>query len=277
MICDLKKFWLIGLVICLPVLTMAQEGVEHDNILEVKIGTGYQLDTYLSPMGYSGRQYGIGNEWWQPFRQDTRLGKTGRLAHWAHAGRLDLYFMDYINSSRSNIFWGIQTAGGWGAFYEWRWFDESLRVHLGPYLEANFTVREQANNVNKIVSFDVAIDAMAMGGVSWSFYGKKTSYRLNYLIRTNLIGFDYLPEYWQSYYEIYEGVSGQPRCSGHWNHNTVKHELALDMQLPHSTWRVGAEHEYIRYGTDNLHFVRNQLSIVIGCRWKYRIHANARL
>ena len=273
----MKKLLLIGVVLCLPVLMTAQEGVEHDNILEVKVGTGYQLDTYLSPMGYSGRQYGIGNEWWQPFREDTRLGKTGRLAHWAHVGRLDIFFIDYINSGRSNIYWGIQTAGGWGAFYEWRWIDERLRVHLGPYLEASFTVREQANNVNKIVSFDVAIDAMAMGGVSWSFYGKKTSYRLNYLIRTNLIGFDFLPEYWQSYYEIYEGVSGQPRCSGPWNHNTVKHELALDMQFPHSTWRVGAEHEYIRYGTDNLHFVRNQLSIVIGCRWKYRIHANARL
>ena len=118
---------------------------------------------------------------------------------------------------------------------------------------------------------------MAMGGVSWSFYGKKTSYRLNYQIRTNLIGFDYLPEYWESYYEITEGIPGMARCSGHWNHNTLKHQLSLDMQFPHSTWRVGAEHQLINYGTKNQHFMRSQFSIVVGCIWKYKIHANARL
>lgn len=256
---------------------IAQEGVEHDNILKVKIGTGYQLDSYLSPLGYTGLQYGIGNEWWQPFRKDTQLGQTGKLDHWAHVGRFDITGVHYRNTPRTNRISGVQLSGGWGAFYEWRWYDDRLRVLIGPYLEAEFNVREHASNVNKIVSLDIAIDAMAMGGISWSFYGKKTSYRLNYLLRTNLIGFDYLPEYWESYYEIVEGVPGQARCSGHWNHNTVKHELSIDMQFPHSTWRVGAEHHFVRYGTSDLHFMRHQLSIVIGCRWKYKIHANAKL
>lgn len=264
-------------MLCFPVLMMAQENVEHDNILRVKIGSGYQLDSYLSPLGYTGLQYGIGNEWWQPFCQDTRLGKTGQLANWAHVGRADVFLTNYHNAAYSNRFLGVQVSAGWGAFYEWRWFDERLRVHVGPYLEAEFNVREHTSNVNKIVSLDIAIDVMAMGGISWSFYGKKTSYRLNYLLRTNLIGFDYLPEYWQSYYEIVEGVPGQARCSGHWNHNTVKHELSLDLQFPHSTWRVGAEHQFVNYGTADLHFMRNQFSIIIGCRWKYKIHANAKL
>ena len=274
----MKKLLLILLfVLPLPQLMIAQEGIEHENILKLKIGSGYQLDTYLSPLGYSGLQYGLCNEWWQPFRSDTRLGQSGRLDHWAHVGRADVSIANYVNSSRSNSFFGVQIAGGWGAFYEWKWFDDRLRVHLGPFLDASLNVREHASNVNKIVSLDLAIDVMAMTGISWSFYGKKTSYRLSYLLRTNLLGFDYLPEYWESYYEITKGVPGQPRFSGHWNHNTIKHSLSLDMQFPHSTWRVGAEHEFVNYGTDNLHFMRNQLSVVIGCLWKYKIHANARL
>lgn len=272
-ICILITFTLV----CIPVLLSAQEGVEHDNILKLKIGTGYQLDSYLSPGGYTGMQYGLGNEWWQPFRQDTRLGQKGQLTHWAHVGRIDASMINYSSSARNNRYLGVQLTGGWGTYYEWRWLDDRLRVLLGPYMEAGLNVREHATNVNKIVSLDISIDAMAMTGISWSFYGRKTSYRLSYLLRTNLIGFDYLPEYWESYYEISQGVPGQPRCSGHWNHNTLKHELSLDMQLPHSTWRVGAEHELVNYGTPNLHFMRNQLSIVIGCRWKYKIHANARL
>lgn len=264
-------------LLCFQVM-MAQEGVVHDNILKVKAGTGYQLDSYLSPIGYAGMQIGLGNEWWQPFRQDTPLGKEGKLANWSHVGRADIFMTNYYSSVRhSNRYLGAQIAAGWGALYEWKWLDDRLRVHAGPYLDAGFTAREHANNVNKIVSFDIAIDVMAMGGIRWSFYGKHTSYRLNYLIRTNLIGFDYLPEYWESYYEISQGVPGQPRCSGHWNHNTIKHELTLDMQFKHSTWRVGAEHEFVNYGTKDLHFMRNQLSIVIGCIWKYKIHANARL
>lgn len=252
-----------------PVLLMAQENVEHENILKLKIGTGYQLDTYLSPMGYSGMCYGLGNEWWQAFRHAP--------ANWAHVGRADIGLTNYYNRSRTNRYLGVQLAAGWGAFYEWKWLDDRLRVHLGPYLDVNFNIREQASNVNKMVSFDAAIDVMAMSGISWSFYGKKTSYRLSYLIRTNLIGFDYLPEYWESYYEITQGVPGQPRCSGHWNHNTIKHQLSLDMQFPHSTWRIGAEHEWMNYGTKDLHFSNNEIRIVVGCLWKYRIRANARL
>lgn len=266
----------IGLLFCL-VGVAAAEGVEHTNVLKVKFGWNYQLDTYLSPLAYDGMHIGIENEWWQPFRQDTRLGKTGQLAQWAHVGRLDLRGMRQFNSARSNLIYGLDITAGWGAFYTWQWCDKRLKVFLGPYLEANFGARELASNVNKPYSFDVAADVMAMSGVSWSFYGKKTSYRLNYQIRTNLIGFDFMPDYWQSYYELSEGVKGTARCSGHWNHHTIKHELALDMQFLHSTWRVGAAHQYINYGTKDLHFIHNEISIVVGCIWNYRIKANEKL
>lgn len=273
----LKRIGVIVLLCCLTYTFAAGEEILHTNILKIRVGWDYQLDTYLSPLGYKGIEVGIGNEWWQPFRQDTRFGKTGRLANWAHVGRVDVRGFSQINSARSNQIYGIGLSGGWGAFYCWQWYDNRLKVLVGPYLETELGVRLLASNVNKPMSLDIAIDGMVMGGLSWSFYGKKTSYRLNYQIRTNLIGFDYLPDYWQSYYELSEGVQGVARCSGPWNHNTVKHELTLDMQFPHSTWRLGAEHEYLRYGTKDLHFVRNQVSVVIGCIWNYRVKANTRL
>lgn len=271
---------LIGIIILLCGLSgmvYAEEDMDHTNVLKVKYGWDYRLDTYLSPLAYHGAHISLGNEWWQPFRQDTRLGQTGRLAHWAHVGRLDICGAQQRSSAKSNRINSLDIAGGWGAFYYWQWYDKRLKVLAGPYIEADFTVRELGSNVNKPYSFDICADVMAMGGVSWSFYGKKTSYRLNYTIRTNLIGFDYLPDYWQSYYEMTKGVQGMARCSGHWNHHTVKHDLSLDMQFPHSTWRVGTEHEYVNYGTKDLHFVRNQISIVVGCIWNYRIKANTRL
>ena len=272
-----KLIGVIGLLFFLAGTVTAGEGVEHTNVLKVQFGRGYQLDTYLSPLAYTGWQVGIGNEWWQPFRQDTRLGQTGRLAHWAHVGRVEVLGARNISKAYTNLTYGLELNGGWGAFYAWQWFDNRLNVFLGPYLEAGLAVKYMAVNVNKPLSVDIAADVMAMSGISWSFYGKKTSYRLNYQIRTNLIGFDFMPDYWESYYELSEGVKGTPRCSGHWNHHSVKHELSLDMQFPHSTWRVGVAHDYRHYGNAHMRFVRNQIHLVVGCIWKYRIKANERL
>ena len=272
-----KLIGIIGLLFALAGMVHAEESVEHTNVLKVKFGWNYQLDTYLSPLGYRGMEIGIGNEWWQPFRQDTKLGQTGKLTNWAHVGRIDLRGVRQISSARNNLINGLGISGGWGAYYHWQWYNNRLQLLLGPYLETELYVRELASNTNKPYSFDIAVDGMVMGGLSWSFYGKKTSYRLHYLIRTNVIGFDFLPDYWQSYYELSQGIEGTPRCSGHWNHHTVKHALSLDMQFPHSTWRVGAEHEYIHYGTKDQYWVRNEISLVIGCIWNYRIQANKRL
>jgi len=249
----------------------------HTNVLKLQFGGVYQLDTYLSPLAYDGIQVGLGNEWWQPFRQDTRLGRTGRLADWAHVGRVDFYGIRTINSASTNLIYGLELNGGWGAFYTWRWFDNRLKVILGPYLEAGLTARYMVSNVNKPLSLDIAADVMAMSGISWSFYGKKTSYRLNYQVRTNLIGIDFMPDYWQSYYELSHSIQGAVRCSGHWNHHTVKHELTMDMQFPHSTWRVGVAHQYIGYGSADLHFVRHHVNLVLGCIWNYRLKPNERL
>lgn len=253
------------------------ERIAHTNVLKIKSGWSYQLDTYLSPLAYNGWQLGIGNEWWQPFRHDTRLGKTGRLDNWAHVGRVEINGFQTVNPARTNLISGMDFNGGWGAFYCWKWLDNRLKVFVGPYLEAGLTVRYISANVNKPVSLDLAADVMAMSGLSWSFYGKKTSYRLHYQIRTNLVGFDCMPHYWQSYYELTEGVPGVMRCSGHWNHHTVKHELGMDMQFIHSTWRVGVGHDYNNYHSENLQFIRSTVSFIIGCIWNYQIKANNRL
>ena len=269
----------LGVIVCLIFLVcpiMADEEMTHTNILKLRFGWNYQLDTYLSPLAYHGMQLGIGNEWWQSFRLKNRE-EDDPSARWAHVGRLDVRGLSQINSARTNKIYGLGVSGGWGAYYYWLWNDDRLKLLLGPYLEAEGNVRELVSNVNKPFSLDIAVDVMAMTGLSWSFYGKKTSYRLNYLIRTNLIGFDFMPDYWQSYYELSEGVKGTPRCSGHWNHHTVKHELTMDMQFPHSTWRVGVEHHYINYGTSNVRFIRHHVDLVVGCIWQYKVKTNSPL
>jgi len=115
---------------------------------------------------------------------------------------------------------------------------------------------------------------MAHAGLRYVFKGKKTSYRLQYMLRANLIGVDFMPNYWESYYELTEGVKGDIRCAGMWNHRILQHELTLDMQFPHSTWRVGLVHEYDEYGQRNMMFSHEQVSAVVGTCFHYRIKPN---
>ncbi|MCQ2348473.1 MAG: DUF3316 domain-containing protein [Paludibacteraceae bacterium] len=251
---------------------LTAENVEHENILKIQYGGAWRQDQYLSPTLYDGMMVGLGNEWWQPFSQDSRLGKAGKLDHWQHVGCMDLLFDWTYNPTRSNVLYAVGVNVGWGAHYTWQWQQQGVQVLLGPYLDWSNTVKYHVRNVNKPISLDASLQAMAMAGVSYAFHGKNTSYRLRYLVWANLIGVDFMPDYWQSYYELTEQVQGTVRCAGMWNHRTLRQELTLDMQFPHSTWRVGIAHEYDEYGEKNMMFSHEQVSAIVGTCFHYRLN-----
>ena len=259
------------ILLLLPICSRAAEdnyGVEHENILRVHYGGMWLQDQYLSPLRYSGMQVGLGNEWWQPFRQHP---------HWAHVGQADVRFAWIYSSAKNNLVYNLQLNGGWGAYYTWTWQQPRIKILLGPYLNRDFAPRMHAREVNKPYSMDLATDICAMAGVSFCFAKGQVDFRLRYLIRANLIGLDFLPDYWESYYELSEGVHGKLRCSGMWNHRLLRHELTLDIRCPHSTWRVGIAHAYLEYGESDMWFSREQVEAVVGTCFRYRIHPSKNL
>jgi len=252
------------------------ENVEHENVLHLSYGGAWIQDQYLSPVRYTGMMVGIGNEWWQPFSKQEEKKNEGKH-HWAHVGRIDTRFDWTYTPTRSNVVYGLNLRGGWGAYYMWNFPTPCLHLFVGPYMDINYRGKLIGSSVNKPYSMDASIDLMAMAGVGYSFHGKKTSYRLRYQILVNMIGVDYMPDYWQSYYEMGEGILGKVRCSGMWNHRNLRHEITLDMQFPHSTWRIGCRHEYLEYGEKNMMFSHEQVAIVIGSIFRYRLKPNHNL
>lgn len=252
------------------------ENVEHENILHLSYGGAWLQDQYLSPLAYKGMMVGIGNEWWQPFR-NQEVKKNTDQSYWGHLGRIDTKFDWIQTTTKSNHIYAIQIRTGWGAYYLWNFPIPSLYVMLGPYLDVDYNGKLIGSSVNKPYSMDAAIDIMAMAGIGYSFQSKKTSYRLRYLIRTNLIGIDYMPDYWHSYYEMSKGILGKVRCSGMWNHRTIRHQLSLDLQFPHSTWTVGIGHEYLEYGIKYMMFSHEQVYMNIGTIFRYKLKPNHNL
>lgn len=238
----------------------------HENVLSVRYGGIWIQDQYLTPLLYSGQQVSLANEWWQDFRHSS-------TRRWQHLGKFETSFGWLYNQAYTNLLYILALQGGWGACYNWHFPDYGLRLKLGPYMGIDCMGKRHATSVNKPYSIDLAINLCAMGGLEWAFRANKTTYRLRYIARMNMIGMDYVPDYWHSYYEMGEGVLGNFRCAGMWNHRHLQHELTFDMQFKRSTWRVGIQHEYLEYGERNMLFSREMVSAVIGCVWDYRVSA----
>lgn len=258
--------WLYIFVLLFATQSMWAEhyGVEHENIFSVRYGGLWQQDEYLSPLLYSGQHIGLSHEWWQALRCDS-------MARWQHVGKVQTMGGMAYSDARNNLIYSVGLQGGWGALYTWQWKDLGLKAMLGPYLDIDMMGKMHAGNVNKPYSVDLGVNICAMGGVSWCFSAPKTMYRLRYLARVNIVGADYMPDYWQSNYEVAEGILGNVRCAGVWNHRHLQHELTFDMQWKHSTWRLGIVHEYVEYGRSEMMFSRESVSAVVGCIWHYRV------
>lgn len=259
-------------------------GEEHENILSLGAGHIWIQDQYLSPLLYSGHYVKLSNEWWQNFPKhpqqleytkhnyyNQRFLKGSMLRKtWKHVGKFHLDFGWLYNDIYSNLVYSFGINGGWGTCYTWKWRKPSIEVLIGPYLEVDFTNKLQSVQVNKPYSMDLAANLCGMGGLSWAFDTRGTSFRLRYIAQINVVGAEYVPNYWQSYYEMTEGVLGDIKLSGVWNHWHLKHELTFDMQFKHSTWRLGFTHAYLEYGTENMRFSNEKMGIVVGCIWNYR-------
>ena len=254
-----------------------------ENILKIKYGFNNTLDPYLSPLQYSGQEIGIGNEWWGEIKVKKLNGGNALRAEeqgWLSVGRLDLCGQRAYSAAKSNLFYAFGVQGSWAGIWQYQLSNptlQSAKIHgidflVGPELAIDFRARQHAGNINKPYSFDLGIDVNAAAGVALRFGGKKTAYRLRYMIRTNLIGTDWTPEYWQSMYEASTGQWKQNvRCSGPWNRNVVRQELSMDFQFIRSTWRLGAEHEWMTTRTGTMDWIRHEVRLVVGCAWKYHV------
>jgi len=257
----MKRIITIATILCLCLHTSAQSH-SHVDIFSIHGSGLWQQDQYLSPLLYSGWSVGINNTWQQTFERDT-------TQRWLNSGFIDLIYGSSISERRNNSINNMALRAGWGTNYRWTIPHTELTFMLGPSLNGELWARYHTSNVNKPYSMDLNIDICANATIRYVFHGKHTDYRLQYAIRSNLIGLDYMPDYWHSYYEMSEGVLGLVRCSGWWNHRLLDHQLSLDIHLPHTTWRIGVRHEYLEYGQNSMSFSRELLSGVLGIIWHY--------
>ena len=224
---------LLTIALWLVALTASPQPREHTSSTAWMLGVGRtrQLDTYLSPLEYSGPQF-------------TALRETQRMTHRAH-GRLSFQTLMQANFSFTEN--QPATASDWGGGisydlgWHYNWFPaRGLRLMAGGMAGTEAGVLYNDRNGNNPAQGRLNADVSASVGAAWHFRLRRQSFGLRYQARLPLAGCMFSPQYGQSYYEISQGSRDHNAVFTHpANAFSLWQMVTIDVPLRRYTLRAG--------------------------------------
>lgn len=197
----------------------------------IGLGKTNQLDTYLSPMEYSGTQISF-------------LSQNERMTHLAqhHISFQSTFLGAYTyadNPAGTASYYGGRLAydAGWHYHYSpLQGLDLKGGALLGADLGFLYNDRNGNNPAQGYFSADLSLSA----GAAYSFSLWKLPMQASYQADMPMIGLMFTPEFGESYYEISEnGIGHDIICAHPGNALSLRQTLTLDFCLKRITLRVG--------------------------------------
>ena len=196
-------------------------------------GVGYsnQLDTYLSPMEYSGFQLSF-------------LVSREHMMRWADG---NISFQSLVqgafsrtkNPARTATAWGGRLAYDAGWHYHWRLTDR-LSLKAGGLVGADLGFLYLSRNSNNPAQGRFGIDISASAGGNYRFAIRKLPVLVNYQADLPLMGCMFSPQFGQSYYDISQGSRDHNVCFSHpGNALCFRHLLTFDLEFKRASLRFG--------------------------------------
>lgn len=195
------------------------------------VGRSSQLDTYLSPMEYSGLQLSFLTQ------RERMTGMAGD--HIAFQGMAQGAFSYTENpAGNANELGGrIGYDAGW--HYVWQ-PAAGLKLKGGGLLGADVGFLYNPRNGNNPAQARANMDVSLSVGGSYEFRIRRMPFTLRYQGDLPVLGCMFSPHYGESYYEIYQGYGGHHVCFTHpANALSLRQLLAVDFCFPRTTMRVG--------------------------------------
>ena len=197
-------------------------GIGHTNL----------LDTYLSPMEYTGPELRI-------LRENMRMTKylEGKVSRQS-------LFQANVTMTENKAGTGSEFAflANWNLAYHYQFpINENLKLLAGPNLDLNGGMIYNFRNSNNPVNAKVYANLGASGMAIYHFKVKEHPFILRYQMNVPLIGLMFSPEYGQPYYEMSISHNwGKNLCftSLH-NQPALRQLLTLDFPIRKSNLRIG--------------------------------------
>lgn len=195
------------------------------------VGFSNQLDTYLSPMEYSGFQLSF-------------LASRERMTRWADGNisfqsLLQGAFSHTKNPAHTATAWGGRLAYDAGWHYHWQLSDR-LSLKAGGLVGADLGFLYIARNSNNPAQGRFGVDISASAGGKYRFKIKKLPVQINYQANLPVIGCMFSPQFGQSYYDISQGSRDHNVCFSHpGNALCFRQLLTFDLEFKRASLRFG--------------------------------------
>ena len=197
-------------------------GIGHTNL----------LDTYLSPMEYTGPELRI-------LRENIRNTKymDGKVYRQS-------LFQANVSLTENKAGTGSEFAflANWNLAYHYSFYKSGKwQLQAGPNLDLNGGMIYNMRNSNNPVNAKAYANLGASGMAIYHFKIKKHPFMLRYQLNVPLLGVMFSPEYGQPYYEmsIAKDFGKNIRFTSLHNQPSVRQFITLDFPIRNTTLRVG--------------------------------------
>ena len=197
-------------------------GIGHTNL----------LDTYLSPMEYTGPKLRI-------LRENIRNTKymDGKVYRQS-------LFQANVSLTENKAGTGSEFAflANWNLAYHYSFYKSGKwQLQAGPNLDLNGGMIYNMRNSNNPVNAKAYANLGASGMAIYHFKIKEHPFMLRYQLNVPLLGVMFSPEYGQPYYEmsIAKDFGKNIRFTSLHNQPSVRQFITLDFPIRKSTLRVG--------------------------------------
>ena len=229
----MKKLLVVLFLLC---ACFIQANAQKDSIItrSTLYGIGHTniLDTYLSPMEYTGAEFRI-----------LRENRRGTKYMEGNVYRQSL-FQANVSMLENKAGTGSELSflANWNLAYHYRFqINESLQLFAGPNLDLNGGLVYNLRNSNNPVNAKAYANLGASGMAIYQFRIKEHPFILRYQLNVPLLGLMFSPEYGQPYYEMSIAKDfGKNICftSLH-NQPSFRQFLTLDFPIKQTNLRLG--------------------------------------
>lgn len=238
----------------------AQENINESRpvtgIYSLEFGHTVVKATYLSPLSYSGTQYGAWGSWSKamPFNPE----------HAVMDFEGELNFCNLLNPAKTARMVGLNAEFSWDMAWRQK-FANNFQVTAGGGLDISGGAYYLLRNSNNPVEALVNVSLMFCASASKHFKLGKLPILISDRVKLPSLGVFFSPEYGETYYEIYLGNrKGLAHC-GWWGNNfRIDNLLSVTLDFGKTAMMVGYKLEAYNQWANHLNTKIITNSFVIG-------------
>ena len=264
---NLKRIYLL-LGLLLVQMTALASSVVGDSVADVQrpvtalftaeAGYGRVLDSYLTPITYTGWHTGLG------FEHNQACGFNPE--QWQRQLSLGVVYDNVENSVGNNTMHHLRGTARWALMRRWGCvFTPNLTLMGGGMTWLQGGMIYNAANSNNPVSVKGHWTLGLQGIAQYELKLGRVPVYLRYQAALPVVGVWFSPEYDESFYEIYLGNDKNLMQPGWWgNRFDLDHQLTADFRLGGTILRIGYHGTFERSWANHLNTHITTHAIVIG-------------